>query len=94
MVWKWTKENEIGYAGSVDYVGQDRQSNQVIMRDWKTSKKLKLPGQNDDQLFNYRMQIAAYCVAFTSVYGVKVDRAEIWIIRDAPSEAPVVVTVD
>jgi hypothetical protein len=41
-----------------------------------------------------RMQVAAYSVAFTEVYGVRVDRAEIWIIRDMEGEKPVVVTVD
>jgi len=40
------------------------------------------------------MQVAAYSMAFTAVYGVRVDRAEIWIVRDMEEEKPVVVTLD
>ena len=69
----------MGFAGTVDYVGRDKKTGLVTLRDWKTSKQRKLPGQNDDKLCNYRLQVAAYSYAFERTYGVKVDRAEVVI---------------
>jgi hypothetical protein len=48
MVWKSIDGADVGFAGAIDYVGQDRDTNEIVLRDWKTSKNLKLPGRNDD----------------------------------------------
>ena len=44
-----------GFAGTVDYVGRNKKTGVVTLRDWKTSKYRKLPGHNDDKLCNYRL---------------------------------------
>lgn len=63
-----------GYAGTLDCLLNN--DGEVILLDWKTSKKPKDPRHITD----YRLQCAAYASAVEHVYGVPVARGVVVII--------------
>lgn len=70
-----------GYAGRVDCIYNDINGKSVLL-DFKTSKHKK----KKEWITNYYMQLSAYYLAYYQMYGIKLDRAELWIAveNDAP----------
>jgi RecB family exonuclease len=77
-----------GYAGRVDDIYEDSDS-LVVVADYKTSKKPKKP----EWIKNYKMQISAYYVAYWEMFGIKPNRAEIWISNEQ-DHIPQIFTLD
>ena len=60
------------YAGTVD-MGYIKKDNSVIIADFKSSTKEK----SDLDVRKYKMQIAAYMMAFYEIYGIKPAKGEV-----------------
>ena len=67
-----------GYAGRVDIIYENEKGHLVIL-DFKSSKKPK----REDWIENYKMQIAAYSLAYWEMNGRKPKGGEIWISNEA-----------
>ena len=67
-----------GYAGRVDIIYENEKGHLVIL-DFKSSKKAK----REDWIENYKMQIAAYSLAYWEMHGRKPKGGEIWISNEA-----------
>ena len=67
-----------GYAGRVDIIYENDKAHLVVL-DFKSSKKPK----REDWIENYKMQIAAYSLAYWEMNGVKPKGGEIWISNEA-----------
>jgi predicted RecB family nuclease len=79
--------NEFGFAGTADYIGKYKTVEKFLVRtqipkfkdgafvigDWKTAK---------DFYPTYRLQLAAYAMAFKELTGIQVDGAFICLIRN------------
>ena len=65
-----------GYAGRVDKIA--RIDNNLLIIDYKSSRKPK----KEEWIENYKMQGAAYSVAYYDRYGELPHGAEIWIAND------------
>lgn len=65
-----------GYAGRVDKIA--RIDNNLLIIDYKSSRKPK----REEWIENYKMQLAAYSVAYYDRYGELPHGAEIWIAND------------
>lgn len=70
-----------GYAGRVDCIYKDKDGKLVLL-DFKTARHKK----RDEWLSGYYLQLSAYYLAYAEMYGIKLDRAELWIAveNDAP----------
>jgi len=66
-----------GYAGRVDIIYENEKGSLVIL-DFKSSKKPK----KEDWIENYKMQIAAYSLAYWEMNGRKPQGGEIWISNE------------
>tara|TARA_R110000796_G_scaffold14705_6_gene47894 strand:- start:197 stop:946 length:750 start_codon:yes stop_codon:yes gene_type:complete len=67
-----------GYAGRVDIIYENKKGHLVIL-DFKSSKKAK----REDWIENYKMQIAAYALAYWEMNKRKPTGGEIWISNEA-----------
>ena len=67
-----------GYAGRVDIIYENEKGHLVIL-DFKSSKKPK----KEDWIENYKMQIAAYSLAYWEMNKRKPKGGEIWISNEA-----------
>jgi|TARA_R110002060_G_scaffold36397_4_gene47401 genome maintenance exonuclease 1 len=67
-----------GYAGRVDIIYKNKKGHLMIL-DFKSSKKPK----KEDWIENYKMQIAAYSLAYWKMTGIKPTGGEIWISNEA-----------
>jgi len=67
-----------GYAGRVDIIYENEKGHLVIL-DFKSSKKPK----KEEWIENYKMQIAAYSLAYWEMNGRKPKGGEIWISNEA-----------
>ena len=67
-----------GYAGRVDIIYENEKGHLVIL-DFKSSKKPK----REDWIENYKMQIAAYSLAYWEMNKRKPKGGEIWISNEA-----------
>ena len=67
-----------GYAGRVDIIYENEKGHIVIL-DFKSSKKPK----KEEWIENYKMQIAAYSLAYWEMNGRKPKGGEIWISNEA-----------
>ena len=67
-----------GYAGRVDIIYENEKGHLVIL-DFKSSKKAK----REDWIENYKMQIAAYALAYWEMNKRKPQGGEIWISNEA-----------
>ena len=67
-----------GYAGRVDMIYYNRKG-ELIVADYKTSKK---PKRYED-IDSYKMQIAAYTIAFWELTGERPHHGEIWISNES-----------
>ena len=67
-----------GYAGRVDIIYENKKGHLVIL-DFKSSKKAK----REDWIENYKMQIAAYSLAYWEMYNRRPSGGEIWISNEA-----------
>ena len=67
-----------GYAGRVDIIYENNKAHLVVL-DFKSSKKAK----REDWIENYKMQIAAYSLAYWEMNDVKPEGGEIWISNEA-----------
>ena len=67
-----------GYAGRVDIIYENEKGSLVIL-DFKSSKKPK----KEEWIENYKMQIAAYSLAYWQMYKRKPNGGEIWISNEA-----------
>jgi CRISPR/Cas system-associated exonuclease Cas4 (RecB family) len=67
-----------GYAGRVDIIYENKKAHLVVL-DFKSSKKPKREGWIE----NYKMQIAAYSLAYWEMNGVKPEGGEIWISNES-----------
>ena len=67
-----------GYAGRVDIIYENDKAHLIVL-DFKSSKKPK----KEEWIENYKMQIAAYSLAYWEMNGVKPQGGEIWISNEA-----------
>ena len=67
-----------GYAGRVDIIYENDKAHLIVL-DFKSSKKPK----KEEWIENYKMQIAAYSLAYWEMNGVKPSGGEIWISNEA-----------
>jgi genome maintenance exonuclease 1 len=67
-----------GYAGRVDIIYENEKGCLVIL-DFKSSRKPK----REDWIENYKMQIAAYSLAYWEMYKRRPSGGEIWISNEA-----------
>ena len=67
-----------GYAGRVDIIYKNKKGHLMIL-DFKSSRKPK----KEDWIENYKMQIAAYSLAYWKMTGIKPSGGEIWISNEA-----------
>lgn len=63
-----------GYAGRVDCIYRNKQGESVLL-DFKTAKHKK----RKEWITNYYMQLSAYYLAYYQMYGIKLDKSELWI---------------
>jgi hypothetical protein len=77
-----------GYAGRVDDIYEGFDSS-IVIADYKTSKKPK----KEEWIESYKMQISAYFVAYWEMFGIKPQRAEIWISNEQ-DHFPQIFTLD
>ena len=77
-----------GYAGRVDDIYESLDSS-IVIADYKTSKKPK----KEEWIEGYKMQISAYFVAYWEMFGIKPQRAEIWISNEQ-DHFPQIFTMD
>lgn len=66
-----------GYAGRVDIIYENDKAHLIIL-DFKSSKKPK----REDWIENYKLQIAAYALAYWEMTGTKPKGGEIWISNE------------
>ena len=66
-----------GYAGRVDIIYENDKAHLIVL-DFKSSKKPK----KEEWIENYKMQIAAYSLAYWEMNGVKPSGGEIWISNE------------
>ena len=66
-----------GYAGRVDIIYENDKAHLIIL-DFKSSKKPK----KEDWIENYKLQIAAYALAYWEMTGTKPKGGEIWISNE------------
>lgn len=76
-----------GYAGQVDKV-YINQNDELIICDYKSASKPK----KEEWISGYKMQAAAYFVAFAERYKQMPNKAEIWIANDVDT-APQIFTL-
>lgn len=67
-----------GYAGRVDIIYENNKAHLIVL-DFKSSKKPK----KEEWIENYKLQIAAYSLAYWEMNGVKPQGGEIWISNEA-----------
>lgn len=67
-----------GYAGRVDVIYENDKAHLVVL-DFKSSRKPK----KEEWIENYKMQIAAYSLAYWEMNGIKPHGGEIWISNEA-----------
>ena len=67
-----------GYAGRVDIIYENENGRLVIL-DFKSSRKAK----REEWIENYKMQIAAYSLAYWEMYNRRPSGGEIWISNEA-----------
>jgi len=84
----WSLSNG-GYAGRVDCIYKDKCGKKVLL-DFKTSKKKK----KAEWLTSYYMQLSAYYFAYYEMYGIALDRAELWIAVENDTPQLIEVSVD
>lgn len=70
-----------GFAGRVDCIYMNKQGERVLL-DFKTARHKK----RRDWITSYFMQLSAYFLAYYEMYGIVLDKAELWIAveDDAP----------
>lgn len=68
---------EYGYAGRVDLVYQDNEGN-IVIGDYKTSSQSDVPDYKM-KILKYKMQIAAYAMAFYEITKKMPDYGKIWM---------------
>ena len=66
-----------GYAGRVDIIYENDKAHLIVL-DFKSSKKPK----KEEWIEDYKMQIAAYSLAYWEMNGVKPSGGEIWISNE------------
>ena len=76
--YKKFKDNIIGYAGTVDFIGL--KNNKLIIIDFKTARKSKI------HVDKYKLQIAAYVFAFYYITGYFIEYGEVWIANEMETE--------
>lgn len=81
MVW-----HPLGYAGCLDLLATV--DGELAIVDWKTASRPKLAEWTED----YQLQVAAYCAAASSVYGLRVRRG--WVAIALEDQEAQVVEVD
>lgn len=70
-----------GYSGRVDKIYRNKKG-QIVIADYKSSKAPK----QDEWIDGYKMQIAAYYVAYWEMFKEKPSHGEIWISNEANDE--------
>jgi hypothetical protein len=62
------------FAGTADFVFLN-QENKIVIADFKSANGIK----DEETIYKYQLQLAAYTIAFEEIYKKKVHHAELWI---------------
>jgi len=62
------------FAGTADFVFLN-QEGKIVITDFKSASGIK----DDETIYRYQLQLAAYTIAFEEIYRKKVHHAELWI---------------
>ncbi|MFZ9656127.1 MAG: hypothetical protein ACO29V_10790 [Limnohabitans sp.] len=67
----------LGFSGTFDFCGWTYDSTDLVLLDWKTSKRPRTP----PLVHAYKLQCAAYRAGIRNTYGIEVNQASVVIAR-------------